>query len=208
MRQPNFSKDFACNHREHLPCQFGYRDGNVYRCSYNRLWVLAKWVNQDDKTAAELLDKACHPIKDEEELSKFLAKIHKEYAIDLIKNAEIGDSIFCFTETAGNGVVTLLEKPESDMGHCIYRNQRGEVKSCQVRLCRTISKGIYFAEHYIKENDSEIKSIMIERIALESGFRIEIQKTDSGHMVKIFGDKQQDVDDFMIRCVYNKFLLY
>ncbi|MCK4779835.1 MAG: hypothetical protein KAT57_06595 [Candidatus Lokiarchaeota archaeon] len=206
MRQPNFSKDFACNHREHLPCQFGYRDGNVYRCSYDRLWVLAKWISNDEQTAAELLDKACPPIKDKEQLSQFLAKIHKEYANDVIKNADIGDIIFCFDET--NGEVILLEKPKTDTGLCVYRTATGETRSKPVKLFRITSQGNYAAEYLIEGEKSEIESLMIKRMALEAGFRVEIQKTDSGHMVKIFGDTQQDVDDFMTMCVYNKFLIY
>jgi len=170
--------------------------------------VLAKWINQDEETAKSLVNQACPPIREEEKFKEFLIDLNKEHARDIIENAEIGDMIFCFIETAGDGEVILLEKPNTYMGQCLYKNQRGEIKSCQVGHCRTISKGAYFVEHFIKRNDSEIKSMMIERIALESGFRVEIQKTDSGHMVKIFGDKQQDVDDFMIRCVYNKFLLY
>ncbi len=172
------------------------------------MWVLASWVNQDKETAKSLLSQACPPIQEEMKYSKFLSKLHKQLALDLIKNAEIGDLIFCFIETAGSGVVTLLEKPESDMGHCTYRNQRGEEKSCQVGHCRTLAKGDHFAEHHLEGHNSKIESMMIERIALQSGFRVDIQKTDSGHTVKIFGDTQQDVDDFMTMCVYNKFLIY
>ncbi len=206
MNQPNISKDFACCHRKYLPCRFSHLDGDVHRCSYDRLWVLAKWINQDEETAKSLVNQACPPIRDEDNLSKFLAKIHKEYANDVIKNANIGDTIFCFDET--NGEVTLLEKPVTDTGLCVYKTATEEIRSKPVKLFRTISQGNYAAEYLIEGEKSEIESLMIKRMALESGFRVEIQKTDSGHMVKIFGDNQREVDDFMTLCVYNKFIIY
>jgi len=168
--------------------------------------VLAKWINNDDYTATKLLNQACQPIRDEESFSKYLAKMHKEYAKDIIENASIGDMIFCFDET--NSEVILLEKPETDTGLCVYRACTGEIRSRPVRLFRTISQGNYIAEYLLEGEKSEIESLMIKRMALEAGFRVEIHKTDSGHMVKIFGDTQREVDDFMTMCVYNKFMLY
>ena len=73
---------------------------------------------------------------------------------------------------------------------------------------RTISKGNYVAEYLAKGNESEIDSLMIKRMALEAGFRVEIEKSEMGHLIKIFGDSQREVDDFMTLCVYNKFVLY
>lgn len=51
MSSEKFSKDFVCNHRKHLPCRFGYLDGEVYRCSHHRLYVLAGWVSVDEQAA-------------------------------------------------------------------------------------------------------------------------------------------------------------
>lgn len=206
MNHTHFSKDFTCSHRKHLPCRFGYLDGDVYRCSYDRLWVLAKWINNDDQTATKLLDQACPPIRDEDNVSKCLAGLHKEYAKDIIENANIGDTIFCFDET--NGEVTLLEKSETNTGLCVYKTANGEIRSKPIRLFRTISQGNYTAEYPTEGERSEIETLMIKRMALEAGLRVEVQKNDSGHMVKIFGDNQQEVDDFMTLCVYNKFIIY
>jgi len=109
MKSEKFSKDFACNHRKYLPFQFGYLDGNVYKCSYHRLWVLAAWINNDHSTAATLLNQACPPIKREAKFSEFLRNLHQHYAENVIENAKIGDIVFCFDEI--DGEVVLLEKP-------------------------------------------------------------------------------------------------
>lgn len=205
MCEERFSKDFACNHRKYLPCRFGYRDGEVYRCSYDRLWVLASWINGDEQYANALTNKACPPIKEEDKFNKYLINLHQQYAQDIIKNAKIGDLVFCFDEI--DGEVVLLEKPDDILGRCLYKNKKGLVKSCPVVQFRTISKSNYAAEYLAKGNESEIDSLMIKRMAGEAGFRVEIQKTESGHRIKIFGDTQREVDDFMTLCVYNKFIL-
>jgi hypothetical protein len=200
-----FSKDFTCTHREYLPCKFAYPDGNIYRCSYHRLWVLANWINGDEEKANELTNQACEPIRDEKRISKDLARLHKSYAKDVIKNSQIGDVIFCFDEL--DGEVILLDKPQKDSEHCVYENKRGEIKSKSVMLFRTISKGNYQVKHLIKGKNSEIKAQMIKRMANEAGFRVEIKNVKEGFLVKLFGDSQKEVDDFMSLCVYHDFTL-
>lgn len=209
MDQQKFSKDFACTHRKYLPCPFAYRDeedSEVYRCNYDRLWVLAALINGDEQYANTLTNKACPPIKREVKFSEFLKNIHRQYAYDIIKNAKTGDLVFCFDEI--DGEVILLEKPDDILGRCLYRNKKGQVKSCPVVQFRTISKGNFAAKYLAKGNESEIDSMMIKRMAGEAGFRVEVERAEMGHQVKIFGDNQQEVDDFMTMCVYNKFILY
>lgn len=205
MSSKKYSKDFACNHQKYLPCQFAHLDGDVHRCSYHRLNVLAGWVRGDEQTADELTKQACPPIREEWEEKEYLAKIREGYANELIENAEVGDLVFCFEEI--DGEVILLEKPETNVGNCVYKNKKGEIRSCIARLFRTLSKGNYCEEHHIKGDESEIDSRMIKRMAGEAGFRIEIEETSEGHLVKIFGDNQQEVDDFMTLCVYNDFTI-
>jgi len=205
MDPEKFSKDFVCNNREYLPCRFAHLDGDVHRCSHHRLFVLAGWVRGDDQAAEDLIKQACPPIKEEWEEDQYLLKIHQEYANELIKNAEVGDLVFCFAEI--DGEVILLEKPTSYSGNCVYKNKKGQVKSCHVGLFRTLSKGNYCEEYHIKGDKSKIDAQMVKRMAGQSGFRIEIEKTDEGHLVKIFGDSKEDVDDFMTLCVHNKFII-
>lgn len=207
MSEEKFPKDFVCNHKKYLPCQFGYFDGEVHRCSYHRLWVLAAWINDDKKCASALTNKACLPIKEENNLKKYLIQLNKKNAEDILNNAKIDDVIFCSVDYGGDGEVVLLEKPHTVSGHCLYRNKKGEVKSCQVGHCRTISKGGYMSECHTKGKDSEVEAMMIRWKAIQAGFRVEIQKVKSGYLLKIFGDSQREVDDFMTMCVYNKFML-
>lgn len=206
MSSEKYSKDFACNHREYLPCRFAHLDGEVYRCSHDRLYVLAGWVRGDEEAVENLVKQACPPIKKEGKFIQYLARINEENANELIKNAEVGDLVFCFQEI--DGEVILLEKPETNVGNCVYKNKKGEIRSFIVRSFRTLSKGDFLAEYLTKGDDSEIQSQMIKRMAGEAGFRVEIEEKEKAHLVKIFGDSQQEVDDFMTLCVYNKFIIY
>ncbi|MFX1480487.1 MAG: hypothetical protein ACFFCI_20515 [Promethearchaeota archaeon] len=47
------------------------------------------------------------------------------------------------------------------MGQCVYKNEKEEVKSCQVGHCPTISKGIYVAKYQARGVNSERESLMI-----------------------------------------------
>ncbi|MFX1489020.1 MAG: hypothetical protein ACFFBI_07725 [Promethearchaeota archaeon] len=205
MSSKRFSKDLACNHRNYLPCRFGYLDGRVYRCSYHRLHVLTAWVNQDEVGAASLLKDACPPIQTEEEFTWFARKLHQEFAKEIIEKSKVGDLIFCFNEI--DGEVVLLEKPSTIFDHCVYKDKKGQVKSYPVSHFRLLSKGNYSVEHHIEGVKSEIQSQMIKRMAGEAGFRVEILETERGHLLRIFGDRQQELDDFMALCVYNKFII-
>lgn len=203
------SKDFACTHRKYLPCPFSYpaeEGSEVYHCSYHRIWVIAKWIKGDDELAIEATNHACLPIRKEIEFEKNLADLHKEYAKDIVSTAKIGDKVFCFDET--DGVVELLEKPEIDTGNCVYRDSKGLIKAKPIMLFRTISQGNYCVEHTLPEGNGEIESLMIKRMALEAGFRVEIKKSENKYFVKVFGDSQQEVDEFFTLCVHNKHILY
>lgn len=150
---------------------------------------------------------ACPPIRDEWKEKQYLAKIHEDYADEVIKKAEVGDLVFCFDEF--DGEVILLEKPETNIGNCVYRNKEGEIRSCIVRLFRTLSKGKCYKEFHAKGENSEIRCQMIKRMAGQSGFRVRIEKTPEGHLIEVFGDSRQEVDDFFTLCVYNNFnILY
>jgi len=202
----NFSKDYACNHQRYLPCRFAYLDEDVHRCSFHRLFVLVGWVQGDEEAAEDLVRHACPPNQEEWEYKRYLRKINEEYAEEIIQNAKIGDIVYCFEEV--DGEVVLLEKPTSYQGQCVYKDKKGQTRSCHVGLFRTLSKGNYVEEYLAKGEDSEIRSRMIKRMAGEAGFRVEIEENKNGHLVKIFGDSKREVDDFMTLCVYNKFVLY
>lgn len=218
MNPEKFSKDFACNHHEHLPCEFAHIDGDVHRCSYHRLWVLASWVNGDEQLANNLLKKACPPIKKEEAFTEYLIRMNNQNALDIIENTQIGDDVFCVLELFDEAI--LVEKPKINMGHALYKTMSGEIRSCQVGHLIRISKGNFMAEYFAKSegkrireySDSELRCLGIKRMALQAGFRVEIQETKndagSGHLIKVFGDNQREVDDFMTLCVYNSLILY
>ena len=202
MNPIQFSKDFACTHREYLPCKFAYSDGDIYRCSYHRLLVL---VSEDE--GDKLTEQACPPIREEDAFQRYLGKLFIRNAMDIIENANIGDPIFCSVDFSGDGEVILLSKPKNYTGHCTYKNKKDEIRECQVGHCRTISKGNFSVEHLIEGKDSEIESQMIRWKAVQAGFRVEIENVKEGFLVKIFGDSQKEVDDFMSLCVYHNFTL-
>ena len=218
MNIEKISKDFVCKHRDYLPCEYHHLDGDVHRCSYDRLWVLAALINQDEELADGLTEQACPPNKEEDALRKQRIKIHQENARNIMENAHVGDTVFCLLELLDESI--LVEKPKSEGEHAFYQNKDGQIRSCLPGALIRISKGNFMGEYFYKSegkhireySDSEFNCLMVKRMALQAGFRVEIHeaKTDagSGHTVKIYGDSQQEVDDFMTYCVYNKLILY
>ena len=135
-----------------------------------------------------------------------------------MENAQVGDTVFCTSELLDESI--LVEKPKSDGDHAFYQNKDGEIRSCLPGSLIRISKGNFMAEYFAntegkrinKYEDSEFKCLGIKRMALQAGFRVEIyeaiNEAGSGHIIKIYGDTQQEVDDFMTHFVYNKLILY
>jgi len=165
--------------------------------------ILAK----DDEKAKDLLEKVCEDVRNYELHQQQIADETKKKTIQFLEEVKIGEVVFCQTELDD---VILLEKPSpSDYyGHCKYKRHDGITREEWAESLTKISKGALFAEYLIKgpENNTEAKDF--EYLARSSGFRVKLIKQEDSYLLKIFGDSQQEVDDFVTYCLQNDYMVY
>lgn len=129
------------------------------------------------------------------------------WAKKVIEESKIGDKIFCLEEMFEE--VTLLSKPNDPFGNCEYETKEGDIKTAFVGLFRPLSKGKYYHEIDVErafdaDKDEDLMILMVKRVSMEAGFRVEIS---DGGKIRVFGDTQKEVDDFVNLSIYNKRVL-
>jgi len=133
--------------------------------------------------------------QNEERRLEFIREIARKNGLDVLENAQIGDALFC--RIAPHHEVKLLEKPSG--GSIFLKCQAPNGKIIQVQACdlRRISKGNYSGDYFIEEAENEKKLRELEYKAQYYGFRTETEKKNNGYLLRIYGDSQQEVDDFI-----------
>ncbi len=125
-------------------------------CDYFRLHARLI-INREFSKIPSLIRRACKWIQKEEKRLDFIRKIARDMGLEVLKNAQIGDTVFCKVGTYNE--VKLLEKPSD--GSIFLKCQAPNGKIIRVQACdlRKISKGHYFGEFLIKgiENEEKVK---------------------------------------------------
>ena len=176
---------------EKCPLRIYDLEKDILRCDFfrqNSILICNRQLNR--KTA--LVNKACDYIKKEEaRLDSIVAVSHKK-TLDFLKNAQKGDNVFCRVGVFPE--VKLLEKPLNDSEFVSCQIPNGKIIRVQACHLYRISKGNSYGEHFIgnKEIAQELK-----RRANYHSFRVEVEERDNGYLLKIYGDTQQEVDDFI-----------
>ncbi|MHA2051669.1 MAG: hypothetical protein ACW986_18820, partial [Promethearchaeota archaeon] len=112
--------------------------------------------------------------------------------LEMVKH---GEEVYCTTEVSN---VIFLQKETPPLGWVEYRTLEGEVKFQHPACFRIISKGNKSAECYIKGLNYKERTSVVERKARECGFRVEkLELRTSFHLI-IYGDQQNQVDDFIL----------
>ena len=88
----------------------------------------------------------------------------------------------------------FLEKPEYKQGYCKYKTRDGIIREAPSFCFANISKGNKFSEYETKE---QYKVDLYARYARRKGYRVEKNKLNDFYLLKIFGDTQEEVDDFV-----------
>lgn len=83
----------------------------------------------------------------------------------------------------------------------------GTVFKVHIDRLRIISSGNYWREYFIEGIDKidEKKAKDLKFRAKYYGFRAEIIKKKKGYLLRIFGDSQQEVDDFITYFIKQNF---
>lgn len=163
-------------------------------CDYYRLHAQLI-INREFSKIPSLIRKACEWVQKEESRLEFIREIARKKGLDVLENSQIGDNVFC--QIGSYHEVKLLEKPSG--GSIFLKCQAPNGKIIQVQACnlRRISKGNFSRDHFIDGAENEKKAKELEYKAKYYGFRTKIEKTDNGYLLRLYGDSQQEVDDFI-----------
>lgn len=64
------------------------------------------------------------------------------------------------------------------------------------------------SEYRVKDKNYKERTLYLEHLARSNGFRVEKQKLGKSFLLRIFGDIQEKVDDFVSICCINDFVLF
>jgi hypothetical protein len=93
-------------------------------------------------------------------------------------------------------------------GDIIYKTSKGEIRSAPAACIVKISNGNYCSEYEFKGKNREVNSKNKEILARQAGFRTERIRCDNSTLLKIYGDSQVEVDDFISLVCQNDFQIY
>ena len=186
---------------ENCPCRVFYRKFPL--CDFPRmyaLWLIARRVDEAD----QLVERICSPRRSEIIRWRFISKFGQRNAQEFLSKVQTGDRVYCTTELSD---VIFLEKDAPPYRWVKYKTSDGEEKIQHPACFRNISQGDKFAEHKVEGDNYKLRVKTIERKARELGFRVEKLKLKEGYLLKIYGDTQENVDEFVALVCNNDFTL-
>jgi len=152
--------------------------------------------------------RACEWTKTEEGRLASIRKISHKKTLDFLKNAQVGDTVYCRVELPHE--VKLLKKP-LDLNvsrRCKCQKTNGRVISVHVSHLSIISKGSYYGEYFfLPITRGKKEALELKNKSMYYGFRAELLEKNNGYLLKLYGDSQQEVDDFINLFIKQKFEL-
>ncbi|MFX1502941.1 MAG: hypothetical protein ACFFDH_18420 [Promethearchaeota archaeon] len=188
------------------PCKIVDIEKKKIYCNFNNIFVNLQLSNNENNSRPlkSFLRKICPELRNKilqhDHRAKQLQKQEKEF----LENVKQGDVCFCTSETDN---VIFLKHPSNIYGDVMYRTVDGKVYESPPFCFRIISKGNKFAT-YESKNKKKIENY--ERLARMNGFRVEIHKKNEKILLKIFGECQGEIDNFVTnlyfiyRKIYNR----
>ncbi len=175
-------------------CQFKILRKNIIYCRF-----FNSFVELSKSFKIEAL-KICPGLKDKLLYHDYLADKIQVRSKKFLEKVKIGEIVYCTTEMKD---VIFLARPEKKYGLCRYRTFDAKDKEAGAHCFRKISLGSKCAEY----NTTKIDDLnACEILAREYGFRVEKITLTNSHLLKICGDIQEDVDQFVISLNNNYFL--
>jgi hypothetical protein len=198
--------DFDCEDLE-AQCPFRIIDIAIGRALCNYYKVYWRTYHNHPVLASSLKNEACDNVRQYELYQEHLAEESTKKTIKMLKNVNIGDSLFWLPCSED---VVLIEKPLelNTTTLCTCQRQNKEIVKIPAHLLRQISKGAYYQEHYIHDLAKAREARILELTARGAGFRVEMKRQKDGFKLKIYGDSQQDVDDFIRIVAENDMVLF
>ena len=198
------TKKFLFCHEQKKKCPFRTLNYQleVYVCEfYGEFWRVFKGKNEF--ALKTLFSRACEAIRTEEARHDFIIKIAKKKTLDFLQNAQVGDTVFC--RIAPHHKIKLLKRPLDSSEFVSCQAPNGVIIRIQAHNLGRISSKSFYGEYLIDLAEGEKKVQELEYKAMDYGFRTEVEKKPNGYLFKIYGDSQQEVDDFIILSLENDF---
>ena len=161
-------------------------------CNYFRLHARLI-INREFSKIPALIRKACEWVQKEEARLECIREIARKRGLDLLKNAQTGDTVYCYV--GGYQEVELLNKPKDNSIFVECKASNGKIIRVQACDLGRISKGDYYSSYFIDGNKKKAQEL--EYRAKYYGFRAKIKKKNNGYLLKLYGDSQQEVEDFI-----------
>ncbi len=174
---------------------FDLKENKVFCNFFKKYWDA--FHSYGSKRANYLIKKTCEKIKNYELHQIHISKLHSKETIEMLKSIVKGDTLFWVPRSEE---VILTEKPYeinvSVRCKCLRFNK--EIVKIPALLLRQISKGTFSGEYLIhKAKNNENKAQKLEHLAKYYGFRVEVKKKEKNLILKLYGDSQQKVDNFI-----------
>ncbi len=194
--------DFFCR-QSFINCPYRLWDlGRGYPiCNYFNLSNQFS-INREFSKIPSLVSKACKWVQKEEKRLDFIRRIAKKRGQALLERAQVGDTVY--NRRGIYHKVKLLERPSRDSIFVTCETPKGGI--IRVQLCDLvrISKGSFCGEFFIGEKSEGELKILKNKI-MYHGFRVEIERKGNGNLLKIYGDSQQEIDDFITYSIEQNF---
>ena len=193
-------KDHICdNFNTPCPCKVVDLDSGFFYCNFIDMYGELCFHNRTE-AANKLVRQACPEIRNEVLHHDYIADRLRTQERDFLGNVKLGDIVFCTAEIHN---VVLVDFPSHEHGYCKYKTIDGEIKKAPAIYFRLISKGNKFAEYKTRD---EYNAEQYELVARKYGFRVERNVLKKIHILRIFGDTQEEVDQF-VNCLETNFLI-
>ncbi len=177
------------------PCRI-YVKCNWY-CNFFKLFASLSYNKMRIK-AKDLLERVCADVKNNVNFHEYIAKASKSLTQKFLKQVEIGDLVYCTTEMDD---VIFLKKPSTKYRKCLFQTLDSKIKEQWAFCFRCISKGNkYFDFKVLDSKEGKLLGLF----AREYGFRVKVINLKKYSIVRIFGDSQEQVDNFAISYLVNE----
>ncbi|UCC21166.1 MAG: hypothetical protein JSV62_07795 [Promethearchaeota archaeon] len=179
---------------ESCPCREIDLNNDVVYCNFIPYFGISLFEDNknNSKKTDLLLKKVCPEVRNEVLHHDYRAKQLQKQEKFFLDNVKSGDRVFFTAEIYD---VIFLEHPSNVYGDVKYKTIDGEIREAPAFCFRIISKGNKSAEYKTKD---EYKADLYEMTAREYGYRVEKKKIKEEYIIRIFGDTQEEVDQFVL----------
>ncbi|HEC39170.1 MAG TPA: hypothetical protein ENI29_13095 [bacterium] len=180
-----------CNINDNsCPCRVIDLDDNMLYCNFIENYVKLNFQKQSGK-ANHLINQVCPKIRDHIHHHDVMVERLRKHTKKFLDKIKAGEICFCTLETDN---VIFLDYPADKYKYVKYKRHDGSVKTAPGFCFSIISKGNKTSEYKTKD---ESKAEKYSEIARRNGFRVEDERIGDTFFIKIYGDNQKDVDEFI-----------